>query len=84
MIVEVLAAPGSKRFSLSVKGGRLRASLKNPPENNRANIELIKELSAAVGASVRILSGHSSKRKKLAIDIEEGKWSAFLESLPSS
>ncbi|MEW6748399.1 MAG: DUF167 domain-containing protein [Candidatus Micrarchaeota archaeon] len=81
MIVEVTVAPNSKRFSLSVKDGRLKAALKSPPENNRANIELIKGLSKALGAPVRIISGQTSKRKKLDIAIDEDGWGAFLRGL---
>lgn len=81
MIVEITAAPNSKRFSLSVKDGRLKAALKSPPENNKANIELIKELSKALGCPVRIIGGQTSKRKRLDVGIDEGGWKAFLKRL---
>lgn len=82
MIVEVRAAPGSRRFSLSrTKDGMLKVSLESPPENNRANAELVRELSLRLGAEVRILSGHSSHRKRLLINVSEDLWNAFLASL---
>jgi len=51
------------------KDGKVRIHLKNPAENNKANLELVKELSKALGGcNVRLLSGQTSKRKKLEID----------------
>ncbi|MCI0563575.1 MAG: DUF167 domain-containing protein [Nitrososphaera sp.] len=82
MIVEVFVAPGSKRFSITVKNGRIRIALKNPPENNRANIELVRELSSLTGRSVRILSGHNSRKKKIEIGISENDWQKLLSGLP--
>ncbi len=82
MIAEVSVVPNSRKFSISVKDGRLRIRLSSPPENNKANIELIKELERATGRGVRILSGATLKRKKLEIGMSEGDWAAFLASLP--
>lgn len=81
MIVEVTAVPKSKRFLLSVKDGKLKAFLKSPPENNKANIELIKGLSKALGCPIRIISGQTSRKKRLEIDVSEERWDAFLENL---
>lgn len=81
MIVEVSVVPGSKRFSISVKDGRIRIALESPPENNRANIELIRELTRLTGRGVRILSGKSSKRKRLEIGMDESEWLLFLSAL---
>ncbi len=74
MIVSVNVVPNSKKFSLSVKDGMLRVHLKNPPENNRANLELVLALSKLTGKSVKIVSGHTSRRKKIAIDSNEKEW----------
>lgn len=81
MILEVSVVPNSRKFSISLKGGKVKICLSSPPENNRANIELIKELSKATGRGVRILSGAGSKRKKLEIGMSEGEWEAFLSSI---
>ncbi|HSB47802.1 MAG TPA: DUF167 domain-containing protein [Candidatus Bilamarchaeum sp.] len=78
MIVEVTVAPNSRGFSLSIKNGRIRIALKSPPENNRANIELIRELSRLTGSGVRILSGAGSKRKTLEIGISKEEWERLL------
>jgi uncharacterized protein (TIGR00251 family) len=82
MIIEVSVVPGSRRFSITVKNGRIKIALKNPPENNRANIELIKELSSLTGSSVRLISGHNSKKKKLEIGISESDWQKLLSDFP--
>jgi len=81
VIVEVSVVPKSVRFSISVKDGRLKISLKSPPEKDKANMELTRELSKALGCGVRILSGHKSRRKRLDIDISEEQWQAFLSNI---
>ncbi len=82
MIVEASVVPNSRNFSISVKEGRLKIRLSSPPENNKANIELIKELSGRLGRTVRIISGLSSRRKRIEVAMSEGEWAAFLASLP--
>ena len=81
MNVEVSVTTGAKRFAVSAKDGRVKVSLRNPPENNRANLELIKELSSLLGRPVRIIAGQTSRRKKLAIGITEAEWQAFVDGL---
>jgi uncharacterized protein (TIGR00251 family) len=82
MIAEVSVTPNSKRFSITQKDGRLKVLLRSPPENNKANIELVSELSKLLGRPVRIVSGLTSKKKRLAIDIDAEGWNRFLGSLP--
>ena len=84
MIVGVSVIPNSKRFSITLKGGRLKIALTSPPEKNHANVELISELSKQLGRQVRIIGGLTSKRKRLAIEISDEEWAAFLSSLPSA
>lgn len=74
MILEATVAPDSKRFSISSKGGRLKISLTSPAERNRANIELVSELTKLLGRRVRIISGQTSKRKRLHVDMTEAEW----------
>ena len=78
MMVEVTVVPNSRKFSISVKDSRVKIHLKNPPENNKANIELIKELSGRLGCPVSIVSGQTSKRKRLEIGTSEQEWKKFL------
>src|SRR5262249_12717118 len=74
IIIEVTVVPGSRKFSISEKDGTLRIRVRAPAEKNRANIELIKELSALPGTTVRILSAATSRRKRLEIGISEKEW----------
>ncbi|MBD3210168.1 hypothetical protein GF318_02195 [Candidatus Micrarchaeota archaeon] len=80
MIVELTVVPKSGRFSVSAKGEKVRIFLKSPAGQNRANIELVKELSRRLKADVRILSGFKSRRKKVEIGADKGQWEAFLSA----
>ncbi|MCI0503100.1 DUF167 domain-containing protein [Candidatus Micrarchaeota archaeon] len=81
MIIEVTVVPNSPKFSVGCKNGRLKVALTSEPERNKANIELIQGLSKLLGKQVRIISGLTSKRKKLAVDLGEGEWKAFLAGI---
>ncbi len=81
MIVEVSVVPKSGRFELSLKEGKLKAYLKSPPEKNKANLELAKELSKLLGCQVTIVSGQKSRRKVLELDISQSAWDSFLLSI---
>jgi uncharacterized protein (TIGR00251 family) len=84
VIVEISVVTKSPKFSVSLKDGKIRIRLTSPPEKGEANAELVKELSRALGgANVRILSGHTSRRKKLEIGMDEGSWKAALAKLVS-
>ncbi len=78
MIAEVTVVPKSGRFSVSVKEGKVKVFLRSAPEQNKANMELIKELSKALGCQVRVISGMKSRHKRLELDISEGEWQAFI------
>jgi uncharacterized protein (TIGR00251 family) len=44
-----------------------KVSIKAPPKEGRANTELVRFLSKILGKEVRIVSGHTSKRKVLKV-----------------
>jgi uncharacterized protein (TIGR00251 family) len=79
MIVEVTAVPKSGRFSVSFKDGKVKVFLKSAAEDNKANLELVKELSKLLGSPVRIVSGHTSRRERIEAGISEAGWAGFLE-----
>jgi uncharacterized protein (TIGR00251 family) len=79
-MIEVTVVPKSGRFSISVKDKKVKIFLKSAAEQNKANHELVKELSKLLGKDVRIASGLKSKLKRLEIDITEEEWENFLES----
>jgi uncharacterized protein (TIGR00251 family) len=78
MIVELTAVPKSGRFSISFKDGKAKVFLKSAAEGNKANLELVKELSKLLGTSLRIVSGRMSRRKRIEVGISEADWEAFL------
>jgi uncharacterized protein (TIGR00251 family) len=49
------------------ENGAFRVSVKAQPKEGRANTELVKFLSRLLGKKVRIVSGHTSKRKVLKV-----------------
>jgi len=66
----VLAAhvrAGSGRFSISPEQSFLEIRTRSPAEGNRANMEIVKELSRLFGREVRIIRGMKSKRKEILI-----------------
>jgi uncharacterized protein (TIGR00251 family) len=81
MIIDITVVPNSPKFSVGYKNGRLKVSLTSEPKMNRANIELIQNLSKLLGKQVRIISGLTSKRKKLSVDISEDEWNAFVAGI---
>lgn len=81
MRLEVTVAPKSGRFAIAIKGGKVKVFLRSPPEKDKANIELTKELSRMLKCDVRIIGGHKSRRKALELGISEEAWHAFLSKM---
>jgi uncharacterized protein (TIGR00251 family) len=73
-IFEVKVFPGSgKKGWVIDKSGNLKCYLKSPAEQGRANEELIKSLSKALGISqgmISIVSGIQARKKRIKIDAE--------------
>lgn len=72
--IEVEVVPGSResRFPAGFNAwrGRIEAKVKAPPEEGQANAELcalVAESLGVPGASVRVASGQTSRRKTLAV-----------------
>ena len=59
--------PKAKTTRLIEENNALKLYLKSPPENNKANIELVKFFKKEYNLTVAILSGARSKRKQLAV-----------------
>ncbi len=77
MILDVSVVPKSGGFRISRKDGKVKVYLKSPPEENRANAELVKEFERLFGKPVIILSGSKSKKKRIRIPITEEEWNIF-------
>jgi len=71
MIIHVKVKPNSSKKEIENFGnGRYLAYLKSPPENNKANIELINLLSKELGVppkSIKIKFGRTSDEKIIEI-----------------
>ncbi len=83
-VFDVKVVPRSGRFGWAInKAGQLKCYLKSPPENGKANKELIKSVAKALGISsdmVTIIVGKTGRKKKIKIDIEM-TFNMLLESL---
>lgn len=70
--VEVVPGARESRFPAGFNEwrGRIEAKVRAPPEEGQANEELCRIAAEALGvpgASVRVASGHTSRRKSLAV-----------------
>lgn len=79
VVVSVFAKPSSKFFQLKVEDNELVVFCRESPVKGRVNKELIKELSRIFKKRVDILSGFTSRQKKVLIsDITIDEVSAIL------
>ncbi len=71
VVIDVHVKPNSKQFRIAVELDELVVFCRETPVKGRVNRELIKELSRLFKRRVEILSGFSSRQKKVLIrDIE--------------
>lgn len=73
LVLEIKVVPSSgKSIILLDKSGKLRVFLKEPPEEGKANRELCKLFARSltcIQSAVTIVSGKTSRNKKILIDI---------------
>jgi hypothetical protein len=73
LIISLKVVPSSHKSELVLdKSGKLRAYLKSPPEEGRANSELIKLFARSLGcpqSAVTLVAGATSRTKKLHLDV---------------
>jgi len=67
LILEVHVKPKSKEFKIVVEGEEIVVCCREEPVKGKANKELIKELSRLFHKRVEIISGFTSRQKKLLI-----------------
>jgi len=67
VVVDVFVKPHSKRFQLKVEGDEIVVLCRESPVRGRVNRELVKELSRVFKKRVEVVSGFSSKQKKVLI-----------------
>ena len=67
VIIELYVKPHSREFSVAIDEEGLVVSSREPPVEGRVNKELVKELSRLFKTNVEIISGQTSKRKRILI-----------------
>lgn len=79
-LLAIRVTPGAKKEALEF-GTPLKARIRAPAQDGRANAALEGYLGGLFGKKVRVVSGHKSRMKKIAFD---GSEEEFLASLKSS
>ena len=67
MQLEIRVVPNSGKFSVCLKDGIVKVHVRGKAEDNKANLELEKELSLRLGLRVAISRGARSRIKTLEI-----------------
>lgn len=70
IMIKVVPSSGKQEFVLS-KSGELKCYIKSQPERGLANKELIALLSKSLNitqASIKLLAGDTSRKKKIALE----------------
>lgn len=67
MIINVKAHPNSEKQKIVREGKSYIVYLKSSPENNKANIELIKLLKKYFNKEVKIKTGFTSRKKIIEV-----------------
>jgi len=66
-VIEVFVKPNQPKFNIKVDGDEIVVFCTEEPVKGKVNKEIIKELSKLFHAKVEIVSGLTSKQKKLLI-----------------
>ena len=85
VVLDVHVKPKSKNFRVELDGDELVVSCREAPVKGKVNRELVKKLSRLFNRRVEIVSGFSSRQKKLLIrDIEAEEVNRILASASNS
>ena len=89
VVVEVHAQPGAKRATVTLDAvGALRVAVTAPADTGRANAAVIEALAGALGVrrtSIVIVSGHTSRRKRIRVEgVSPERLASFLAELAAS
>lgn len=81
VVLDVHVKPNSKKFRVELDGDEVVVSCREAPVKGKVNRELVKKLSRLFNRRVEIVSGFSSRQKKLLIrDIEAEEVNRILAS----
>jgi uncharacterized protein (TIGR00251 family) len=67
LLIEISVKPGSKEFRISVEADEIVVFCREQPTKGKANKELVKELSRLFHREVKLVSGLTSRQKRLLI-----------------
>ena len=85
VVLDVYVKPKSKEFRVELDVDELVVSCREAPVKRKVNRELVKKLSRLFSRRVEIVSGFSSRKKKLLIrDIEAEEVNRILASVSNS
>lgn len=76
---DVKVETGEEEFEVE-NGYMVNVKLTEQPEQGRANAELVREFKQILGKKPGIIKGHSSRRKKLKVDMPEDELNKKLEA----
>jgi uncharacterized protein (TIGR00251 family) len=68
IVIEIFVKPKSKQFQVKIEDKELVVFCREAPVKGKVNRELTKELSRLFKRRVQIISGFTSRQKKLLID----------------
>jgi len=74
MIVEIKVHPKSKQLKIVWKD-TLEVYVTEPPENNKANVQMLDLLKKTFKREVSLIRGQNSRRKIISIELSEGELS---------
>jgi hypothetical protein len=67
LMLDVYVKPRSREFRIKVEGDEIVVHCSEEPVGGRVNRELVKELSRLFGKRVELVSGSSSRQKRLLV-----------------
>ena len=67
LVLDVYVKPRSKEFRIVVEGDEIVVHCLEEPVGGRVNKELVKKLSRLFGKKVELVSGSSSRQKRLLV-----------------
>ena len=85
VVLEVYVKPNSKRFRVEFEDDEVVVSCREAPVKGRVNRELVKELSKLFNKRVELVSGFTSRSKRILIsNIEADEVNRLLASASTS
>jgi uncharacterized protein (TIGR00251 family) len=81
VVLDVHVKPNSKQFRVEMDGDELVVSCREAPVKGKVNKELLKQLSRLFGHKVELVSGSTSREKRLLVaDIKAEEVSRIVDS----